>query len=112
MRDDITFKKIIESCLTTALGREENGRTEKAMIGRRRSGKRQGQRSNASGNTKPSGSNTGTTRTKCSHCDKTGHNAEQCWKKYPEKKADWMKEREESNERSKSKKRKLQVSSD
>jgi len=107
MREDITFKTIIESCLTTALGREENTVESKALVGRQKKDNKR-KHSNPTGNTSKSSKSSITDGTKCSHCDKSGHKAEGCWKKFPEKKPDWMKAKDEE----KTKKKKLRVSSD
>lgn len=80
--------------------------TTKAIVGRtnrQKPGpdKLQSQRPNATLNAIRSNKPSNATKAKCSHCNKAGHNAEQCWKNHPEKLPDWLKERT-------AKKRKLQ----
>ncbi|KAG8869635.1 hypothetical protein FRB97_000919 [Tulasnella sp. 331] len=94
---------ISEATLETAYRKEQTSRTTNRIVTKQESAKRtkviaaaakednnNNNNNNNINNRKPRGSHP-----PCLHCTQTSHKAESCWSKFPEKKPEWVKMREE-----------------
>ncbi|KAG8865864.1 hypothetical protein FRB97_004343 [Tulasnella sp. 331] len=97
-----------EATLETAYRKEQTSRTTNAIVAKQESAKHakvvnaaftredNNNNNNNNNNRKPHGSHP-----PCPHCSQTLHKAENCWSKFPEKKPEWVKMREDVQKKEK-----------
>lgn len=100
LQPDITLDAALEALRTTSQRESDSHGSEtttNALIGRT-TGKNRQSKSKSKSSKRPhsTGSNSNDvvkSKRICNHCNKSGHVADDCWKKHPEKTPDWLKEK-------------------